>query len=138
MFQLAFGKFQFRKVSREVLAEHSILVKCRQQYWKPGSDTDIGHFQYQLQRLNNPSQTVLLHNSLAYSRIVQPNSPILFILPTKPGFLTELIEEIEPLFFYSCRDDGSLDWHNIINSDQGIDDIKGMFLLTSPDRIPGG
>ena len=66
MFQLAFGKFQFRKVSREVLAEHSILVKCRQQYWKPGSDTDIGQFQYQLQRLNNLSQTVLLHNSLVF------------------------------------------------------------------------
>ena len=76
--------------------------------------------------------------TVLYSRIVQPNSPILFILPTKPGFLTELIEEIEPLFFYSCRDDGSLDWHNIINSDQGINDIKGMFLLSSPDRIPGG
>ena len=45
--------------------------------------------------------------------------------------LTEPFEEIEPLFFYSSRDDGSLDWHNIVDSDQEIDDIKGMFLLTS-------
>ena len=45
--------------------------------------------------------------------------------------LTEMIDEIKPLFLYSNRDDGTLDWFNFVNSDQGIDDIKGMFLLTS-------
>jgi len=77
-FQFAVGKFQFSKVSREVLAEDSILVECRQS-WKPGSDTDIGQFQHQLRRLNNPSQTVLLHYSLVFQKQTQrrehPRSP---------------------------------------------------------------
>ena len=45
--------------------------------------------------------------------------------------LTEMIDEIKPLFLYSNRDDGTLDWFNFVNSDEGIDDISGFHLLTS-------
>ena len=56
--------------------------------------------------------------------------------------LTEMIDEIKSLFLYSNRDDGTLDRFNFVNSDQGIDDIKGMFLLTSDidemEWVPAG
>ena len=45
--------------------------------------------------------------------------------------VTEMLDVIEPLFLYSNQDDGTPDWFNFVYSDQGIDDIKGMFLLTS-------
>ena len=62
---------------------------------------------------------------------VQLILPILRLLPAYPVFFNRNDRRDKtsvPLLQSGRR---TLDWFNFVNSDQGIDDIKGMFLLTS-------